>query len=294
MNNVYEIVTNRIVEEMSKGIIPWQRPWHGVNDLAISYETRKPYSLLNQLILGRPGEWLTFNQIKALGGSVKKGAKAGMVTFYKVTPKKVEETLTNDEGEEITEEKTKLSFILRYYNVFHIDDCEGIQSKMGKTPVVENKPIDCAEKVIGEYLERESSLNFQSRKSNRAYYSPSEDAVVVPLLEQFKTTEQYYSTTFHELVHSTGHHTRLDRKSGMKSFFGNEEYSKEELVAEIGSAMICGTLGFETKKTFKNSIAYLQNWIQVLKNDKKMIVLAATAAEKAAKFILNEKEYEKA
>lgn len=290
MSNVYEIITNRIVEEMSKGIIPWQRPWHGLNDLAISYETRKPYSLLNQLILDRPGEWLTFNQVKALGGSIKKGAKAGMVTFYKVSPIKVEETVTNEEGEEITREKTKMSFILRYYNIFHIEDCDGIQSKMGDAPMEKNEPIYEAEKAIGEYLDRESSLRFQCRKSNRAYYSPSEDTVVVPLLEQFNTPEQYYSTVFHEMVHSTGHTSRLDRKSGMKSFFGNEEYSKEELVAEIGSAMICGILGFETKKTFKNSIAYLQNWIQVLKNDKKMIVLAASAAEKATNFILNRNE----
>ena len=183
-------------------------------------------------------------------------------------------------------EKTKLSFILKYYNVFHIDDCEGIVSKAGKATVEDNKPIEEAEKVIGEYLDR-SHLSFVSQRSNRAYYSPTEDKVVVPLLEQFKTTEQYYSTTFHELVHSTGHQSRLDRKSGMRSFFGSEDYSKEELVAEIGSAMICGRLGFETKKTFKNSVAYLQNWIQVLKNDTKMIVLAASGAEKAAKYILN-------
>lgn len=288
MNNVYEIVTSRIVEEMSKGIIPWQRPWHGTNNLAISYETRKPYSLLNQLILGRPGEWLTFNQIKAIGGSIKKGAKAGMVTFYKVTPKVVTEVVTNEDGEEMVQEKTKLSFILKYYNVFHIEDCDGIQSKSKELPPVENEPIESAENVIGEYITRDK-LSFESKKSNKAYYSPTDDKVVVPLLEQFNTTEQYYSTTFHELIHSTGHASRLDRKSGMQSFFGNEDYSKEELVAEIGSAMLCGKMGFETEKTFKNSVAYLQSWIQKLKNDNKMIVLAATAAEKAVKYILNEK-----
>ena len=284
-NGVYDIITERIIEEMQKGIIPWQRPWHGVKGGAISYTTRKPYSLLNQILLGRPGEWLTWRQIHELGGRVKAGAKSGMVTFWKVY-------LKGKDGEDIPEDTEILDsadkrFVLRYYNVYHIDDCEGIKSKMepiDATPGI--KPVDEAEKIVEGYSKRNGPVITICR-SNRAFYSPSSDSVTVPLLEQYDEVEHYYSTLFHELTHSTGHKSRLDRASGMVAHLGSEEYSKEELVAEIGSAMLVNHLGLDSGKAFKNSVAYLQSWLKALKNDSKLIVYAASKAEKAVKFILN-------
>ena len=130
-------------------------------------------------------------------------------------------------------------------------------------------------------------IDFQEMKSNKAFYSPASDKVVVPLKEQYQNINEYYSTTFHELTHSTGHKTRLDRlENGVVAAFGSETYSKEELVAEMGSANILNILGIETQQTFKNSAAYIQNWLQVLKNDNKFIVSAASKAEKAVNFIL--------
>ena len=288
-NWVYDIITERIIEEMQKGIIPWRRPWHGVNDGAISFTTRKPYSLLNQMLLGRPGEWLTWRQIHELGGHVKPGSKAGMVTFWKVY-------LKGKEGEDVPEDTEVMDsvdkrFVLRYYNVYHIDDVEGIESKIKP---VEAKPgvtpIDEAERVAIEYVERNKPLTLTVCRSNRAYYSPGRDEVVVPLLEQYDRPEEFYSTMFHELTHSTGHKNRLDRSEGMAGHFGDQEYSREELVAEIGSVFVLNHLGIDSEKAFRNSAGYLQGWLEALKNDTKMIVWAASKAEKAAKYILNIKD----
>lgn len=286
--NVYQIVTDRIIEEMSKGIVPWQRPWHGAVDGAVSYETGRPYSFLNQLLLGRPGEWLTFNQIKKMGGKIKKGAKSGIVTFVKRYVKKGKNEAT-EEGEEV---KDGIGFVLRYYNVFHIDDCEGIQSKMSaEKPKCELEPVEMADRVANEYVDREDTLKLEVKVSNGAYYSPAQDLVVVPQLDQYDIVEEFYSTLFHELVHSTGVSKRCDRGLGTSvASKRSEDYSREELVAEIGSAMICNQLGIDSEKAFKNSVAYLQGWLRELQNDNKMIVWAASKAEKAVKYIRGIKE----
>lgn len=286
--SVYQIVTDRIVEQMNKGIVPWQRPWHGTQDGAISYTTGKPYSLLNQLLLGKGGEWLTFNQIVQLGGKLKKGAKSGIVTFCKSYIKEIK-------GETEEDETTTLNkYCLRYYNVYHLDDVEGIDSKLSiEGENVQHEPIKVAENVINEYTAR-NGLKFQNDKpSNRAFYRPTLDEVVVPMMEQFDEIAEYYSTFFHELTHSTGHRDRLNRKGfepGAMVAFGSETYSQEELVAEIGSAMCLNKVGIECDKAFKNSIGYLQGWLKALKNDPKMIVFASAQAEKATKYIFNEKE----
>lgn len=289
MANVYQMVTDRIVEQLNKGIIPWRKPWGGAateDGGAINYVSRKPYSMINQMLLGKPGEWLSWKQVEELGGRVKKGAKAGMVVFYtKLTYiDKPQDAPEDEEG------KVKTIPFLKYYNVFHLDDVEGISTKIipGEAPKVQ--PLEAAEKVIADYLSRQPALRFQNDKpSNKAYYSPSKDMVVVPMLSQYTIPEEYYSTTFHELTHSTIPESRCDRRAENEhAFFGNADYSREELVAEMGSAMLCNRTGIEVEKAFRNSVAYIQSWLKALKNDPKMIVWASSRAEKAAKFILNE------
>lgn len=289
MANVYQMVTDRIVAQLEQGNIPWRRPWTGAsvdNGGAINYVSRRPYSLINQLVLGRPGEYLTWKQIEELGGKVRKGAKAGMVVFFKSLVIEDKENIDPETGKA----KTKTVPYLQYYNVFHLDDVEGIDTKIvpGEAPEVE--PIEAAEKVIADYLRREGHLRFQNdRPSNRAYYSPSLDEVVVPMLSQYEIREEYYSTTFHELTHSTLKASRCDRVAeNANAHFGNEVYSREELVAEIGSAMLCNRVGIEVEKAFRNSVAYIKGWLRALKDDPKMIVWAASRAEKAARFIINE------
>lgn len=286
--DVYTIITDRIIEQMSHGVIPWHKPWIGGNSTAVKYTTGEPYSMLNQLLLGKPGEWLAWGTIQKLGGKVKKGAKSSICVWTKAEDKKVE---TEDEnGEKV--ESIELRRYLKWYRVWHIDDIEGIESKL--KPVTANPdlvPIDEAEKVINAYVKRETPDGFSfvnNRPSDSAYYSRKEDRVVVPMLSQYEITEEYYSTTFHELTHSTMKANRCNRVSeGKVAVFGNDEYSREELVAEIGSAILCNQTGIDLDKTIKNHAAYIQHWLKAFKDDKKMISWASTRAMKAVNYILN-------
>lgn len=282
--DIYQIVTDRILEQLEQGVIPWQKPWHGGLEGAISYATGRPYSLLNQFLLGREGEYLTFKQVKELGGKVKEGAKSQMVVFFKLFPTKDFRKKKNEQGEEEMEEVQKMIPVLRYYNVFHIEDCEGVKSKLnGEKPVCTLKPVEQAEKVIADYYGREK-CTLEVKKSDKAFYSPLHDSVTVPMMEQYDLVEEYYSTIFHETGHSTGHVSRLNRELG--GMFGSDKYSKEELVAEMVSAFLCQKCGLDNDKAFKNSVAYIDGWAKKLKGDNKFIVSAASKAEKAVKYIL--------
>lgn len=277
--DIYQIITDRIVKQLENGIIPWRKPWHGVADGARSYITGKPYSLLNQILLEDDGEYITYNQAQKLGGNVRKGAKSKFVVFYQTFLKEVE----NKDGEK----KIITIPVLRYYNVFNVADCDGIEPHTDFKPI-EHNGIEEAERVINNYIANNEPLKLQNDKpSNRAYYSPSEDKVVLPMLSQYDNESEYYSTAFHELTHSTMPKSRCNRvKENELSFFSNHQYSREELVAELGSSYICGQLGITTDTSEKNSAGYIQSWLQSLKNDKKMIVWAASRAEKAANYIL--------
>ena len=276
--NIYSIITEKICEQLEQGIIPWHKPWGNVHtDGAINYITRKPYSLLNQMLLGgKGGEYLTFKQIQTLKGSIKKGAKAKMVVFYTPIP------VLDENGEEIG-----VRPCLKYYNVFHIEDCTNIPTKIEAQEMVKHNTIKEAEIVINSYLKKEKHLKFENTEiTNKAYYSPILDLVQVPTLDQYESVEEYYSTTFHEFIHSTMHPTRCNREKNMQNHrFGSEDYSKEELVAEIGASFLCNMVGIESEKVFKNSVAYIQSWLKALKNDPKMIVHASAQAEKAVKYM---------
>ena len=288
-NKVYQMVTDRIIEQMQQGIIPWKKPWKGAKvsgeDYAINYTTRRAYSRLNQWLLWEPGEYLTYKQIQELGGKIRKGAKAKFVVFYTKAEYKTTDPKTG-------EEKTVSYPLLRYYNVFHLKDTEGIPTKIAPGEKVEVESDTEADAIIAAYIEREGIRFRNDKPSDQAYYSPMLDEVVVPMKSQYSRISEYYSTTFHELVHSTMKPERCDRTSeGMEAaFFGSDNYSREELVAEIGSAMCCSCCGIEVAETFKNSVAYIQSWIKRFKNDPKMIVWAASRAEKAAEFIFGANE----
>lgn len=286
--DIYQEITDRIVAELNTGIIPWEKPWTGTRDGAISYATGKPYSLLNQLLLRKAGEYATFKQIQAAGGKVKKGAKSKFVVFWKIYRK---EKLEGSEPARDKDGNIKYDTIpvLRYYNVFHVvDDCEGITPKHEQDAPNGAETMQTAEDVLTAYTTREN-LTIHHEKGDKAYYSPLGDYIVLPLMEQFKDTAEYYGTAFHESVHSTGHSTRLNRfDKSTPSHFGDEDYSKEELVAEIGSCALLHRLNMETRSSFRNNAAYIQSWLRALNNDKRMIVSAAGKAEKAVAYILGE------
>lgn len=276
--DIYQEVTDRIVAQLEQGVIPWHKPWIvSGKGCAISRSTGKAYSLLNQLILGKPGEYLTYAQCQKEGGHIRKGEKASMVVFWK---------WIEQEDEQNPGEMKKIPF-LRHFSVFHIDQCEGIQPKHD-TPVEGEalQPDAAADAIIADYLTR-SGVKLTHVEGDRAFYRPSTDTVTLPLLAQFKELSEYYSTAFHELTHSTGHASRLNRLSKV-ACFGSEDYSKEELVAEIGAAALVNHAGLETSSSFRNSAAYVQSWLRALQNDKRMIVSAAGQAEKACSLILNQ------
>lgn len=277
--SVYEMVTNRIIEQLQNGVIPWQKPWHGLRSGAYNRISKKNYSILNQMLLQHGGEYATFKQWSDLGGKVRKGEKAEVIVFWKVLP--VEET-----QEDGTKEIKQVPF-LRYINVFHISQVEGIEP-LDREFLNDIEPIQEAERILADYWTREN-ITVEHIAGNDAYYSPMMDTIRLPLFEQFESAEEYYSTAFHESIHSTLKETRCNRTEEKNRIHASnkEEYSKEELTAELGSTFLMNMLGIETKSTFKNSAAYLQNWLSVLKNDVKFIVSASSKAEKATNYILN-------
>jgi antirestriction protein ArdC len=304
--NVYDIVTDRIIKELEKGNIPWHKPWIrpttkyktikveiNPNECAYSRTTGKPYSFLNQMLLGIAGEWATYKQITEAGGKVRKGEKASVCVFWKFN--EVKTGKFNPDGSEIIEQVP----CLRYYNVFHVaTQCEDIKPKTrkvfteetiadGKENTYEWDAIEAADEIVRQYIER-TGITIKEQIGDRAFYTPAFDSITTPARSQFRDPAEFYSTLFHEMTHSTGHRTRLNRFCDAAQFkFGSESYSKEELVAELGAAAMNNMLGIENKDTFRNSAAYIQSWVSALKNDNKLIVSASSRAEKAVNYILS-------
>lgn len=314
MNNkqIAEKVVNRIVEMIDSGAsLPWVKPWsmrpaavkviknHIEITINPSSWNRKgvPYKGVNTYLPG--GEYITFNQCKAEGGSVKKGAKGWPILYWNFIYKDT----VNADGEK---ETVKIP-VLKYYTVFNVKDCDGIEQKFTPGSRTIKVPIEHyefdgsnsdlnqdAEAIIASYISRAGN-NFhidRAEMSDRAYYSPGLDYVSVPRREQYKTVSEYYSTLFHELGHSTGHKTRLNRFTGKaaNAAFGSQEYSKEELVAEATAAAILNSLGMEDGNTFRNSAAYIKSWSSHIKNDPLMFVSAMTKAQAAFDMIVGIEE----
>jgi len=274
---IYEIITGRIIAQLEQGIIPWRKPWTGVNGGAISGGTGKPYSLLNQMLLQKPGRWFTFAEAKKLGGNIIKGSHGSTIYFWR--------PLITKEKDKDGKEVEKTIPLLRQYVVFHESQITGLP-QAETTEAIHNNPIAEAEAIERQYAERER-IKINHFVSDKAYYSPMSDEIVVPVLEQYAHAQEYYSTLFHEMIHSTGHSTRLNRLNRTAAF-GSEEYSKEELVAEIGAAALLNHVGIETPETFTNNTAYIQSWLRALQNDTRMLVGASSQAGKAVDYIIGE------
>lgn len=284
-SKVYEAVTDQIIAEMEKGIIPWKKGWTAISG-AYNAKSKRYYSFLNQMIVGKPGAYASFKQWQELGAKIKKGEHA--VYIMEWFSKKITWTSKDTETGEETE-KSFLRWYPRTYPVFHESQVEGWTA-----PEMENiqpaEPIEAAEDLVASFKSFSGIKDIITNEmSDKAYYSPVLDYIQVPMKEQFDSINEYYSTLFHEMTHSTGHTSRLDRGLNTKlAAFGSNDYSKEELTAELGSAMIMARLGIDTPETFKNSTAYLQSWLKALKNDKSLLVSAASYAEAATRYIFNE------
>lgn len=275
--DIYEIVTQKIIDLLEAGVVPWEIPWKTANGMPRNLVTQRPYRGINfWLLLCRKDSlpfYLTFEQAKSLGGTIRKGEKSTMVVFWKLL--KYED---KDKEEKVTP-------FLRYYHIFNISQIDGIDAK--KIPTTEAfdhdfNPISAADAIIQKWID---CPKIEWGK-DYAYYAPLLDMVCMPDPRTFFRDEQCYSTMFHELVHSTGHSSRLGRHERLKDHkFGSCDYSQEELVAEMGAAYLCGITGIE-QETIQNNAAYIKSWIRTFKNDPKVLIMAAAQAQKAVDYIL--------
>ena len=277
--SVYSIVTDRILDQLRQGVVPWHKPWTA--GLPKNLTSGKAYRGVNTLILGTAPYaspfWLTYRQAQTRGGNVRRGEKSWPVVFWKWIDGKPGDS---DSQAVDGESKSRKFPILRYYRVFNVEQCEGIEAPKVETRT--HNPIETAEAIVHSFS---NCPRIQHNDKSRAFYSPSLDYLNIPVPELFDSGEAYYSVLFHELTHSTGHPNRLNRKGNADlQGFGSHEYSKEELVAELGAAMLCGVSGIENH-TINNSAAYIQSWLRALEDDHKLVVLAAAQAQKAADHI---------
>lgn len=281
--NVYEIITNNIISKLEQGEIPWKKSWNAQTQAPRNLTSGKLYSGINVFLLlsarYQSPYWLTFKQSQERGGVVRKGEKGCPIVFWSKTEKEDQET-----GE------VKEVGFLRYYTVFNVAQIDGLKG-VPETEIYsisENgaEAIDAAEMIVSSMPNRPQITHGHTR----ACYSPAWDRVEMPVSIAFDGPPEYYSTLFHELTHATGHESRLNRHSTLKNHnFGSTDYSKEELVAEFGSAFLCAEAGI-SPAVIDNQAAYIQGWLKALKNDSKLLVNAAAQAQKAADWIMGRKD----
>ena len=277
--NAYQVITDRIIGLLKAGTVPWHKPWKGGGPVK-NLVSKRAYRGINQFLLGCSDYaspfWLTFNQAKKLGGSVKKGEKSTPVVFWKLLESEDQET---GEKKEIP--------VLRYYRVFNLEQTEGIK---GPEPEeVKEKPFTPIERCEQVMRNMPNPPRVQYKKQ-AAWYRPSVDLINLPKPESFESESEFYCTWFHEAAHSSGAKHRLNRPSLTDMCpFGSTNYSKEELVAEMTAAFLCGETGIENQ-TIDNSAAYINGWLKKLRNDEKLVIFAAAQAQKAMDYILGGQE----
>jgi len=290
-NKVLDPIIDAVISALNNGIAPWAKPWaayDGGAALPYNVVSRKPYRGLNVLILGctpyLDPRWGTFAQWKSKGGTVRKGQKCTYITFWKflLVEKK------NAAGSIIPGQNDTIP-IVKTYAVFNAEQIDGIDP-LPTAPVDPAAAIIAADiegdRIATEYLTRENIP--LSHTGGGAWYSPDADRVNVPPIHTFVGTSEYYSTLYHEMVHSTGHKSRLSREGVTDTIkFGSHKYAAEELTAEMGAAILLATAGLTQTAVTDNTIAYLANWAAKLKADRGMLLKAASASSKAVDRILN-------
>ncbi len=279
---IYEMVTSAIISALKEGVVPWRKPWHVDSFLPVNAISNKPYRGVNVLLLSMSRytdhRWITYKQAQEKGGTVKKGERSTMVVFWKQWQPSA--TMTN---EEIALERPRHAPVLRYYNVFNVEQCQDVNlaEVYRSTQLKEHERIERADMLVRMMPDPPRIVE----GGRSAWYRPSDDLVQVPPISTFETADAFYSTLFHELGHSTGHERRLNRSGVIGDIqFGSGEYSKEELVAELTAAFCCATMSLDNSLT-ADAASYIQGWLSVLKADPKVVVIAAAQAQRAADHI---------
>jgi antirestriction protein ArdC len=286
--DTYAIVTEKIIDLLEQGIVPWRRPW-SASGLPRNLVSKKPYRGINVFLLSATKYvspfWLTMRQANEIGGSVHKGEHSQIVVFWKVD--QIPNADSHGDSEEMeADEQARRRFVLRYYRLFNLEQCELPQAVLDKLPKIEthqHDPIEAAERIIAGMPH---SPEIQ-RAGSKAFYSSITDRVTLPARELFISAEEEVATRLHEYSHATGSPKRLNRKSITEAApFGSPVYSFEELIAECSAAYLCAEAGI-SPAVLANQAAYIQGWLAKLRSDKRMLVAAAAQAQRAADYILN-------
>jgi antirestriction protein ArdC len=275
----YDAVTEKIIEALARGVVPWRRPWQDAL-LPCNAISRKRYRGINMLLLSlapyQDHRWLTFRQAKQLGGHIRHGERSTLVVFWKplvITPVDAQTGVT---------ERLTIP-LLRHYHVFNVEQCEGLDIPPADASKSQNgsERIERAEAVV-RAMPNPPMIRVGG---SVASYRPREDLVQIPGIGLSQAPDSYYATLFHELGHATGHETRLNRTGMMaKAEFGSRDYSREELVAELASAFCSAVIGLDNS-LLDGAAGYVKNWLEVLQDDPKALVVAAAQGQRAADYI---------
>lgn len=285
--DVYQLVTDKIITLLESGVVPWRKPWAAADGGAPkNLVSGKEYRGINVWMLHASGYsspyWVSYKQAQDLGGNVRKGEKSSLAVFWKMLK-------VTDKDAQPGDNKTKQVPVLRYYHVFNLEQCDGIEYPKPEPQLPFFDPVAEADKLVDGFKNPPSIVH----TGGKAFYRRSEDRVTMPEKTSFSGVPEYYSTLFHELIHATGHDSRLKRLQNSVEGFGSTSYAKEELVAEMGAGFLCAISGIENA-TLENSAAYIANWLGRLKDDRKLVVHAAAQAQKAVDWITGKTFEEKA
>lgn len=302
-SKVTEIVVDRIIKKLEQGTIPWVKTWKGTSDFPVNYVTRRRYFGVNLLLLDWGGEYLTYGQIRKLGGRLKEGAKPIPVVFWKVEENSTEEKEDEEIPPEILEnfedvtpkKKRTVRYLLRYYLVYDVNQTEGIIQERPKEVASDPKYQLCEDiknsfskvcPIVECNCDVPRYIASVSRLDGEVYY----EKILVPRHDKHISTDLYYKTLFHEIIHATGQVNRLARHFPRKRKEKDEEELRrkvnEELIAEIGSEILCSICGIDSTKTIQDTASYISSWLKVIKEDKKMVVIASSKATEAVMYVL--------
>jgi antirestriction protein ArdC len=284
--DVYAIVTQKIIDLLEQGVVPWRRPWTG-SELPRNVISKKPYRGINHFLLSASKYvqpyWLTMRQANERGGHVRKGEESTIIVFWKVEDRGAE---TQDANDTEADEESRRRFVLRYYRVWNVEQCELPEKALDKLPKIEtheHDPIEAVDRIVAGMPNAPTI----EHAGSKAFYSSTTDRVIMPPRNLFISAEEYGATLLHELTHSTGAEKRLARESiSEAAAFGSATYSKEELIAEMGGAYLCAEAGVSST-VIANQAAYVAGWLKKLHDDRRLVIQAAAQAQHAADFILS-------
>lgn len=286
-NDVAQLITNQIIDALEKGTIPWRKSWK--TELPMNLVTKHGYRGINLLLLClspyTSPHYLTFKQVSAIGGFIKRGEKGYRVVYWQLVDDKGPNTGQGDAdtGHSPVDEPRKKPF-LRYYTVFNVEQCSGVPERLIPKSMIRIEPITACENVVNNIPSKPKIID-----AREAYYERITDTIGIPSINRFISREEHYSTLFHELVHSTGHPCRLNREYKQAIASNHDEHSKEELIAELGNAFLCAHAHI-SPKTIDNQASYIAHWLEKLKSDKRLIISASSSAQKAVDYILGKSD----